>query len=254
MKVIKQRKHFLFFLLVGMLFLFRSVAVFALTEEETSKLKANAMQFIETIYQASEEELEQAKSAGAFYEIAVNQVLETKESLGAFQELGNVKTSESGDQFQVIADARFEKGSAKATLMLKLDEQTGKYTPSNFLSEIQYSLGEKMAQAGFNTVVGLVTVFGILFFLAFVIYLFRFIPKEKISEEAESKPVSPRIDYLKPNASTKINQEIEVDDEDEIAAVIVAAIAAATAEHPEKQGYIVRSVRRRHGNHRWKRA
>ena len=93
------------------------------------------------------------------------------------------------------------------------------------------TLGEILSKAVLNTCLGMGTVFLMLLGISAVIYLFRFIPQRVAAESAPPD---------------KTNAE---KDDDELAAVIMAAIMAADTAPQEKgqmeSPYIVRSIRRR---------
>ena len=87
-----------------------------------------------------------------------------------------------------------------------------------------------------NTVMGLATVFAVLFFLMFVIWLFRFIPNgSKKKTEAPAAPAS----VPAPAAAPVVE---ETADDGELVAVIAAAIAAA--EGTSTDSFVVRSIRK----------
>ena len=46
----------------------------------------------------------------------------------------------------------------------------------NLLPFLTSSLGERMVEAGLNTILGMVIVFVVLIFISFIIYLFKFLP------------------------------------------------------------------------------
>ena len=95
------------------------------------------------------------------------------------------------------------------------------------------TFGEKMAQAGRNTVIGLVTVFVILLALSLIIGLFRFIaPKKKAKALVKTEFVN-----KKPVAKPSV-------DDEELAAVIIAAICAAEGTDYVPGQYRLRSIRK----------
>ncbi len=104
-----------------------------------------------------------------------------------------------------------------------------------------------MAQAGYNTLLGMGTVFSVLILMSVIIYCFRFLPyiigffsaminriKNIIFSSSEAK--------CEPAADEQVNVKDESDDL-ELVAVIAAAIAADTSMPPES--FVVRSVKRR---------
>ena len=101
------------------------------------------------------------------------------------------------------------------------------------------TIGEILAKAGIDTLLGMGTVFLMLMFISFVIYLFRFVNGEKKPKiEAETEEAALEASELQGR-------------EDRLAAVIAAAVAASLREDKESEKeidpdeYIVRSIRRR---------
>ena len=108
-----------------------------------------------------------------------------------------------------------------------------------------YSTGEILKKAGLNTVLGMGTVFVVLIFISFIIYLLGYIPKlqEKLAnkdKKVEEKKEAPVQAAPAPAAAAE--------DDAELVAVIAAAIAAA--EGTSTDGFVVRSIKRRKSN-RW---
>ena len=98
---------------------------------------------------------------------------------------------------------------------------------------------------GLNTVLGMGTVFVVLIFISFIIYLLGYIPKlqEKLAnkdKKVEEKKEAPVQAAPAPVAAAE--------DDAELVAVIAAAIAAA--EGTSTDGFVVRSIKRRKSN-RW---
>ena len=115
--------------------------------------------------------------------------------------------------------------------------------PLSVTIDPQYSMGEKMTQAGQNTLLGVGTVFVMLVFLCFVISLMKYIPgfvesfgKKKAAPEEVRVPAAP--------AATVIPEAVEeeVVDDGELIAVIAAAIAAS--ENTSTDSFVVRSIRK----------
>lgn len=108
----------------------------------------------------------------------------------------------------------------------------------------EYSMGEILAKAGMNTLLGMGTVFVVLIFIAFIIDLFKYIPV--IQTFFSKKAETPALETAAPAAP--VVETVETDDT-ELIAVIAAAIAAA--EGTSTDGFVVRSIKRRKTNN-WK--
>ena len=110
-----------------------------------------------------------------------------------------------------------------------------------FLVERSEPLGETMARAGLNTAMGLCIVFFALAFIAIVIAIegkiFTAINKKKAAPKVVETPVAPTV-----------VEEEELSNDEELVAVITAAIYAYEAEagaYVPADGLVVRSIRRR---------
>lgn len=127
---------------------------------------------------------------------------------------------------------------------------------------------DKMKAAGTNTLIGMATVFAVLIFISFIIYLLRFVPAlfdkearkakkeakkaaventEADSTETVSEPKAPAgqiVDIVKTETGESVMNDSE------LVAVITAAVAAASAgqstytTYPSKDTLVTRSIRR----------
>lgn len=169
----------------------------------------------------------------------------TKE-YGAFVNCGEYTAELASEGVLLTADVVFEEQNAIVELNFN---ENGRMT--DFVVNLEYSMGEILQKAGLNTLLGMGTVFSVLIFIAFTISLFRFIPAiekmfgkkqtevKKAPEKKESKPVQA------PHARPLVH----VMNDAELVAIIAAAIAAAEGTTPD--GFVVRSIKRRKTNH-WK--
>lgn len=104
-------------------------------------------------------------------------------------------------------------------------------------------LGEAMARAGLNTLIGMGTVFVVLILISMIINGFAVIPKlqkafSKKADEGQS---------VKENAAPAVQAEeptVDETDDLELVAVIAAAIAASEGA-ASTNGFVVRSIIRR---------
>ena len=113
-------------------------------------------------------------------------------------------------------------------------------------------IAENLRKAGLNTVLGMGTTFVILIFLSLIISLFKFIPDLQDGfakkKTAAASPAAQAVD----NTISQIIEKEEAADDNELIAVITAAIAAyegasgsAGTVSPSGDGFVVRSIRRR---------
>lgn len=127
---------------------------------------------------------------------------------------------------------------------------------------------DKMKAAGTNTLIGMATVFAVLIFISFIIYLLRFVPAlfdkearkakkeakkatventEADSTETASEPKAP-VGQIVDIVKTETGESVMNDSE--LVAVITAAVAAASAgqstytTYPSKDTLVTRSIRR----------
>ena len=120
-----------------------------------------------------------------------------------------------------------------------------------FLSACQSDLGDKMANAGLNTLMGMGIVFLVLILISFIISLFKYVnnfeawlEKKKNAKKGITEPVK--------TEEPEETEEIPAEEDDlELVAVIAAAIAAY--EGTSSDGIQVRSIRKVSSAKQWKR-
>ena len=107
----------------------------------------------------------------------------------------------------------------------------------------EYSLGEILAKAGMNTLLGMGTVFAVLILISLVIYCFNFIPniQAKFGKKKEEKAPAAK-PAAAPAAAPVVAPAEPTVDEGELVAAITAAICAYTGSSSD--GFVVRSIRR----------
>ncbi len=104
------------------------------------------------------------------------------------------------------------------------------------------TLGERLSVAGRNTLLGLITVFIILLLLSLIISLFRFIAPKKKTVKKETT------EFVLPSAPK------ESAEDEELVAVIMAAIAASEGDSYIPGQYRLKSIKRIKSTRRWNRA
>lgn len=107
---------------------------------------------------------------------------------------------------------------------------------------------EMLKIAALNTLMGIGTVFLVLIIISLIIYALGIIGRKqnKKVEIVSSLPEEPM------SSNVESCEEINLDEEYELVAVIMAAIAAS--EDVPADSLIVRSIRRRPSSERWKKA
>lgn len=108
---------------------------------------------------------------------------------------------------------------------------------------VESSMGDSMARAGLNTLIGMGTVFIVLILISFIISLFGYIPKIQaaFSKKKESAPAPAAAPAPAPAPAAV--EEVDYSDDLELVAVIAAAIAAYEGE-TSTDGFVVRSIRK----------
>lgn len=157
---------------------------------------------------------------------------------GEYVEHGKYQFESSNSGVVVSTEAVYE--DREATLEFKFDENLD---IESLDIAADYTTGEILKKAGMNTILGMGTVFLVLIFLAFVISLLKYIPV--LQEKFAKKKVKPE-EVVKELPKVEPPVEEELSDDEELVAVITAAIAAA--DESVSDGFVVRSIRRRKSN------
>lgn len=109
-------------------------------------------------------------------------------------------------------------------------------------------LGEKLGNAGLNTLMGMGVVFVVLILISLVISAFGLINKAEARKKAAAPAPAPAPAVQAPAVE---QQEEDLTDDLELVAVIAAAIAASENTSPD--GLVVRSIRKVSSRNQWKR-
>ena len=160
---------------------------------------------------------------------------------GPLVTLGDYEVIVKKGKASVVVEATF--AEREADILFEFDE---KMNVESLTVSGHYSTGEILQKAGLNTILGMGTVFVVLIFISFIIYLFKYIPviqdkfakknkgDDKAAAPAAVAPVVPAVE--------------EGSDDEELVAAIAAAIAAY--EGTSTDDFVVRSIKRRKSN-RW---
>ena len=159
------------------------------------------------------------------------------------------------DQYVCVIQAQFEKRNVEFKAFYTMDPQSQTLNPVSLTFSPEYTVGENMAKAGMNTLLGMGTVFSVLIFISLIIYCFNFIPaiQKKFSKKKEDEKAAAPAPAAAPakEAAQPAAVEEETVDEGELVAAITAAICAYTGSSSD--GFVVRSIRRA-DSAKWKRA
>lgn len=159
----------------------------------------------------------------------------------------NVKYSveEKDDAVEVTVKAKFSKRDVKITYVYAVSHK--EIVIKEMIYEPQYSVGETMKEAALNTVIGIVTVVCVLFFLSILIAQFIHVQKiqkliDKIKGKSDKK-TEPSSENSAISETVESESVEDVTDDTEIVAVITAAIAASQS-NVSADGFVVRSIKR----------
>ena len=165
-----------------------------------------------------------------------------KDSMGAITGTTGAKAEIDGSQIIVEVSVTGEKKNGTAEVIFSNDMfltmESAAMNPSS-------TVGELMANAGLNTLIGMGTVFAVLILISLIISAFKVIPK---IQESRAKKNAPKEEPAGiDNAVSRIVEQEAVEEEAddlELVAVIAAAIAASEGAFTT-DGFVVRSVRKR---------
>ena len=252
----KKIKSFL--LIAFVLVLNCSTLAFAKEAEfayDSSTIKEEAESYFNDIVDLTDNDIEYILSNS--YPVAIQKGVESfdaiKDNLGEFKKVDNVEVEEDGDKVYVYVTGKFKDADSKMTVTYKnvFDQATMTGVSFELINGSDGSFGKRMLNASLNTVLGLFTVFVVLILIAFIISLFRFIPKIQAAFEkkADNKTeINNAVDNTIAQIAEKENEQNLADDL-ELVAVISAAIAAY--EGTGSDGFVVRSINRRSTN-KWR--
>lgn len=156
---------------------------------------------------------------------------------GAYSECGDFSVEEKSSSIVVSASAKY--ADREATISFTFDE---KMSIDSFDVAAKYTTGEILTKAGLNTLLGMGTVFAVLIFLAFIIYLMKFIPMfmDKLQKKSTAAPAT--------EAPAAPVAPVVVDETDDLELVAVISAAIAASEGTSTDGFVVRSIKRRTSN------
>lgn len=169
-----------------------------------------------------------------------------KEELGAYIGVAEHHINVTKDVITVTSYCEFENMAGVVNTTLNRDDLS---MESMTFSTGDVSMGQKMAEAGMNTIMGIGIVFLVLLFLSILIAQFKHV--SKLENSFKKKPAEAPKAAPAPAASAAAPVEEEAEDDGELIAVIAAAIAAAEGTSPD--GFVVRSIKK-HNRNKWQRA
>jgi sodium pump decarboxylase gamma subunit len=200
-----------------------------------SSLASMGESLTNTIVELTDEEIENYLASDDEFTCNAMEAWESnKDDLGEYKTVGEATVEETSDGYTVTVPVEFEKRNADLVYVFSEDGSA-----TDLSVNIEYSLGEKMQQAGMNTVMGIGIVFLMLLFLSALISLFKYIPM--IVDKRANKKETPEIAKAAPVAPA-VPEQKNLTDDSELVAVIAAAIAAS--EGTSTDSFVVRSIRK----------
>ena len=171
-----------------------------------------------------------------------------KDELGVFTGMEEQVISEDGAIITIDNVANYDAVPENTKVNVEYIYDTKKNTVS-IDWDIKYPMSKLIAEAGLNTLLGLGTVFIVLVFLSFVIGNIHWIPDliEKAKKKDTPAPAAPAA--RAPAAPEPVvEEEEELVGDEELVAVIAAAIAAY--DQAPADGFVVRSIKKA-GRRKW---
>lgn len=170
-----------------------------------------------------------------------------------YDELGDIKTSEgfqgtykvSGDEIIVSVPVTGTKTDSNGNVRTATAELI--FTNDIFLTlkscalNLDQSMGELMAKAAMDTLMGMMTVFAVLILISIIIWAMGGIPK--LQAKLAKKPESKKEESIDNTIAQIVEKEESTEDDTELVAVIAAAIAAYEGSQ-STDGFVVRSIRK----------
>lgn len=167
------------------------------------------------------------------------------DKLGIFVKFSDstITRHEDGSTVECVVVAEFENGRVAGTFVYKTFG-IGNPTPISvtFASADAdtKSFGDKMIDAGLNTLIGMFTVVVVLALISCIISMFKYI--SVIQKKLENKGKDTDTETAVDKTIAQIEEKEELVDDLELVAVITAAIAASTGTSAD--GFVVRSIKK----------
>ena len=158
---------------------------------------------------------------------------EALDDIGSYEGVSGATVSVKEDEVVITVNVLGSSHNADVEILLDSGLQNLKGITTN----VQYSMGEVMAKAGMNTVIGMGTVFAVLILISLIISCFSLISKLE-SKQKKEEPAPADAPVVQQIAAKE-----ELSDDTELVAVIAAAIAAYEGA-ASTDGFVVRSIRK----------
>lgn len=205
-----------------------------LTEEQKQQWYDSASQFVLSMNEAIATGQAEAQMDDPIYGPAFSSWQNALQDIGEVQGIEGKSCSFTKKDGTVTVRVKGSKHDADVVFTMESSDQG--YSVTGITTNVEYSMKEKIQQAGMNTLLGMGTTFAVLILLALVIALFGKVVGGASNKSAASKKA--------PAPAAPVVEEIEeLADDTELVAVIAAAIAAFEGKQ-STDGFVVRSIRK----------
>ena len=202
-----------------------------LTEEQKQQWYDSASQFVLSMNEAIATGQAEAQMDDPVYGPAFSSWQNALQDIGEVQGIEGKSCSFTKKEGMVTVRVKGSKHDADVVFTMESSDQN--YTVTGITTNVEYSMKEKIQQAGMNTLLGMGTTFAVLILLALVIALFGKVVGGASNKTAVSKKApAPAPAPVLPAA-----------EDTELVAVIAAAIAAFEGKQ-STDGFVVRSIRK----------
>lgn len=211
---------------------------FGLTYDE---LQSNMEQEVSSLVSITDENRTYIESYGTDAAIRLIETWdEAVADLGGYQGLGDFSVTKTQDTMTVEQKVLYAEREVIVSYVYTYDYETKQPMLTDASADKVYTLSEKMAKAGLNTLMGMGTVFSVLILISLIIYCFRFIGYFQ-NRKTETAETAVKENTVVEQISRREEQHLA--DDLELVAVISAAIAASTGTSADS--FVVRSIHRR---------
>lgn len=203
-----------------------------------------------TYFSADRAQLEANVKAGGAGTDVMKSFLEATENLGNYKagSVSNLTLSLNAEELIITGTVSYDKRDVNFSSTFGLTD--GQISSENIIFEKELTLVEILEKAGMNTLIGMGSVFLVLILISLIISCFKYVSNPKASEKSKNEnKIAAKPQPVAQNAAVPVANAVA--DDEELAAVISAAIAAA--EGTSTEGFVVRSIKRVH-NSNWRKS
>ncbi len=211
-----------------------------LTEEQKQQWFDSASQFVLSMNDAVVSGQAEAQMDDEVYGPAFNSWENGLTDIGEVQGIEGKSCSFTKKEGTVTVTVKGSKHDAD--VVFTMEGSSEGYKVTGITTNVEYSMKEKIQQAGMNTLLGMGTTFAVLVLLACVIALFgKVVGGASNRSTAKKTAVQPAARAVP--AAPAAEEAEELADDTELVAVIAAAIAAFEGKQ-SADGFVVRSIRK----------